>query len=73
MFYLKEISWSLNEIDDKLALVTGVVTSSRVLSFEMSVHWVAKRALKWFDFSLKFDIRWQVLMGFSFHYREFSV
>ena len=37
-------------------LVTGVVTSGTVLSFETGVHWDAKKALKWFPFSLKFDI-----------------
>ena len=50
------ISWSLNEIDDKLALVTGVVTRGKVLLFETGVHWDAKKKLKWFAFSLKFDI-----------------
>ena len=49
------ISWSLNEIDDNLALVTGVVTRGKVLLFETGVHWDAKKALKWFAFSLKFD------------------
>ena len=32
------ISWSLNEIDDKLALVTGVVTRGKVLFFDISVR-----------------------------------
>ena len=49
------ISWSLNEIDDNLALVTGVVTRGKVLLFETGVHWDAKNALKWFSFPLKFD------------------
>ena len=42
------ISWSLNEINDKLALVTGVVTRGKVLLLEIGVHWDAKKAFKWF-------------------------
>ena len=51
------ISWSLNEIDDKLALVIGFVTRGKVVLFETGVHWDSKKALKWFAFSLKFDTR----------------
>ena len=36
-------------------MVTGVFTRGKVLLFETGVHWNAKKALKWFDFSLKFD------------------
>ena len=54
MYYLKNI-WSLNEIDNKLALITRFVTWGKVLSFEINVHWDAKKALKQFAFSLKFD------------------
>ena len=50
------ISWSLNEIDDKLALVNRIVTRGKVLLFETGVHWDVKKAVKWFAFSLKFDI-----------------
>ena len=50
------IPWSFNEIDDKLALVTGVVTRVKVPLFETGVHWDTNKALKWFAFSLKFDI-----------------
>ena len=39
-----------------MALVTGVVTRGRVLLFETGVHWDGRKALKWFAFSLKFDI-----------------
>ena len=72
------ISLLLNEIDDKLALVTGVVTRGKVILFEIGVHWDAKKALKWFAFSLKFDVSLKLIktggiMRFSFHYREFSV
>ena len=28
----------------------------RVHSFKIGVHWDAKKALKWFAFSLKFDL-----------------
>ena len=45
------ISWSLNEVDDKLALVAGVITSCKVLSLEIGVRWNAKNTLKWFAFS----------------------
>ena len=58
------ISWSLNEIDDKLALVIGVVTRGKVLLFGTGVHWDAKKALKWFAFSLKFDTSWLLLSAF---------
>ena len=54
-FIVLRISRSLNEIDDKLALVIGVVTRGKVLLFETGLHWDAKKALKWFAFSLKFD------------------
>ena len=47
--------WSLNEIDDKLGLVAGVITGDNIISLETGVHWDAKKALKWFAFSLKFD------------------
>ena len=54
MFYLKNIL-TINEIDDKQSLVT-VVTRRKVLLFENGVNWDSKNALKWFDFTLKFDI-----------------
>ena len=38
-----------------LPLVIGVVTRGKVLFFGTGVHWDAKKALKWFAFSLKFD------------------
>ena len=41
------ITWSLNKIDDTLALVTGVGTRGKVLLFQICVHWNAKKALKW--------------------------
>ena len=50
------ILWSLNEIDDILALVIGVVTRGKVLLCGTGVHRDAKKALKWFAFSLKLDI-----------------
>ena len=40
------ISWSLNETDDKLALVTGAVTRGKVLLFETGVYWDGKKASK---------------------------
>ena len=49
------ISWSLIEIDDKLALVTGFATRGKVMLFGNGVQWDAKKALKWFAFCLKFD------------------
>ena len=48
-FIILRISWSLTETDDKLVLVTGVVTRGKVLLFENGVHWDEKKALKWFD------------------------
>ena len=38
-----------------LSLVIGVVTRDKVLFSGTGVHWDAKKALKWFAFSLKFD------------------
>ena len=38
------ISWSLNEINDKLALVTR----GKVPLLEIGVHWDAKKAFNWF-------------------------
>ena len=66
------ISWSLNEIDDKLALVIAVVTKGKVLWFETGVHWNAKKTLKWFAFSLKvnlktFNLSWVSLHHYSMH------
>ena len=46
----------LNEIDDKLALVKGVVTRGKVLLFETGVPWDPKKTLEWLAFSLEFDI-----------------
>ena len=43
-------------MDDKLTLETELVVLGRALSLETAVHWDAKKALKWFAFSLKFDI-----------------
>ena len=43
-------------MDDKLTLETELVVLGRALSLETGVHWDAKKALKWFAFSLKFDI-----------------
>ena len=47
------ISWLFNEINDKLALVTGVLTRGKVLFLETSVHWDAKKTLKRFFFLFK--------------------
>ena len=64
-------------MDDKLTLETELVVLGGALSSETGVYWDAKKALKWFVFSLKFDIsllmtgRAEELMGISFHYREF--
>ena len=49
-----------------------------MLLLETGVHWDTKKALKWFAFSLKFEISLLLIkMGgieeFSFHYRQFSV
>ena len=43
-------------MDDKLTLETELVVLGRALSLETAVHWDAKKALKWFAFSLKFNI-----------------
>ena len=43
MYYIKNI-WITEIDDDKLALVTGVVTRGKVLFFETGVHWDAKKA-----------------------------
>ena len=63
-------------MDDKLTSETEFDVWGRALPLETGVHWDAKKALQWFAFSLKFDIsllstKIGVLMGFSFHYREF--
>ena len=50
------IPWSLNWMDDKLTLETELLVLGRALSLETGVHWDTKKALKWFAFSLKFDI-----------------
>ena len=36
-------------------MVIGVATRGKVLLFGTDVHWDAKKVLKWFAFSLKFD------------------
>ena len=36
--------------------MTGVTSRSKVLSFEIGVHWDVKKGLKRFAFFLKFDI-----------------
>ena len=41
---------------DKLILEIEFVVLARVLSLDFGVHWDAKKSLKWFVFSLKFDI-----------------
>ena len=41
---------------DKLTLEIELVVTGRALSLETEVHWDAKKVLKWFAFSLKFDI-----------------
>ena len=38
-YIILTIFLSLNEIDDKLALVIGVVTRGKVLLFEIGVRW----------------------------------
>ena len=43
-------------MDDKLTLETEFVVLGRPLSLEIGVYWDAKKSLKWFAFSLKFDI-----------------
>ena len=43
-------------MDDKLILEIELVVLGRELSLKTGVHWHAKKALKWFAFSLKFDI-----------------
>ena len=63
-------------MDDKLTLETELVVLGRALSLETAVYWDAKKALKWFAFSLEYDIsllltKSKGLMGFSSHYREF--
>ena len=50
------IPWSLNWMDDKLTLETELLVLGRALSLETGVHWDTKKVLKWFAFSLKFDI-----------------
>ena len=45
-FIILRISWSLNEIDGKLVLVTGVVTRGKGLLFEIGLQWDAKKVLK---------------------------
>ena len=55
--YLRNVlTWLLNGIDDKIVLVTGVVTRGEVLLFEIGVYWDAKKALKLVAFSLTFDV-----------------
>ena len=62
------ISWSFNEIDDKLALVKGDVTRGKMLLFETGVdYWDEKKTLKWFASSSKFDISLFLLL-----YRDLS-
>ena len=39
-----------------MALVAEVITIGNLQLLEIEVHWDAKKALKWFVFSLKFDI-----------------
>ena len=53
MYYIKNIL--INEIDEKVALVIGIVTRGKVLLFGTGVHWDAKKSMKLFAFSLKFD------------------
>ena len=43
-------------MDDKLTLETELFVLGRALSLKTGVHRDAKKALKWFGFSLKFDI-----------------
>ena len=49
------ISWSLNEKDSYY--------KGKVLSLEIGVHGDAKEALKWFAFSLKFNISLLIKIG----------
>ena len=39
-----------------MALVAEVITMGNLQLLEIGVHWDARKALKWFVFSLKFDI-----------------
>ena len=50
------ISWSLNWMDDRLTLETELVVVDRALSSEIGMQWDGKKVLKWYAFSLKFDI-----------------
>ena len=68
----------MNCIGDKLTLETEFVVLGRTLSLKTGVHWDAKKALKWFAFSVKFDMSLLLTMmgewvGFSFHHIVFKI